>query len=271
MDSKQSFGGDISCSEMVTERREGPAAIDLLKMLKYDEELVQTDVEACLTLGYTQSATAHARSTWVLHSTEIGEFLAGSAGSALLLINGNSDATEFISPLSFVCAKISDMVSVSRHILLAIFFCGRHPDELRNPRANAKGLLASLTGQLLMQVEKRRLSEFEMSLPFVDNDTYNAIHEEDMEALFRVFRGIVTQLPKGTIIFLLVDSLSAYENSTRKEDTVSLMRKLARFVKSLKNVALKVLITCPGQSMYADRWTSFTDRKAQMLHVPEYL
>ncbi|RDL36240.1 Uncharacterized protein BP5553_06852 [Venustampulla echinocandica] len=259
--------GEASPSEPATRKRKGPKVKDLLYMLEYDHELHQKDAEDCLSLGYTQDDAGQARATWVLHSTEMGEFLAGKVESQLLLINGNSEATEFISPLSFVCAKISDLISVSNHVLILTHFCGRHTDEMRDSKANATGMLASLVGQLLMQVKSWGHRKFKLDLSSLSDDDLS--ETEDLGVLFNTFRTVIAQLPKGTLIFCLIDSLSAYENSTRKEETIDFMRKLARLVKKSTRVALKVLVTCPGRSMYASSWADFNDRKSQMLHVPE--
>jgi len=240
-------------------------------MLKYDDELHQKDVADSLTLGYTQNDAAYARATWVLHSPEMSDFLAGKAESKLLLVNGNSEATEFISPLSFVCAKITDLMSVSNHIITLTYFCGRHTDELREQTANARGMLASLVGQLLTQIKKSGHKDFNLDLSSVGEDDYSAIEEEDMDALFDIFRAVIIQLPKGTVIFCLVDSLSAYESANRKEDTIALMQKFARLVKKATSVEFKLLVTCPGRSLYADRWGALNDRRSQTLFVPEDL
>lgn len=76
------------------------------------------------------------------------------------------------------------------------------------------------------------------------------------------------QLPENAIIFCLIDSLPAYEKSERRQDTIYLMKRLVRLVKTSKKVAMKLLVTSPGQSIHADRWVEFKSRKAQMLHVP---
>jgi hypothetical protein len=83
----------------------------------------------------------------------MGDFLAGKAESKLLLISGNIEATDFISPPSVVCAKISDLVSVSDQVILSMHFCGHHTDELRDHRVTPQGMLASLIGQLCMESE----------------------------------------------------------------------------------------------------------------------
>ncbi|OIW31235.1 hypothetical protein CONLIGDRAFT_700977 [Coniochaeta ligniaria NRRL 30616] len=249
----------------------GPTPEDLLKVLDYDHDSPRKNIKNALSIGYTQSEPTHARSTWILHSAELGEFLAGKDESRLLLINGNCEATEFLSPLSAVCAKISDLISVSSRIILVTYFCGYHTDELRDYRANAQGMLVSLVGQLFTQVKDWKHGDWGLDLSSISDDDWAAIQEESLDALFDIFRAVVMQLPKNTVIFCLIDSLSAYEDSKRKEDTIALMQKLARLVRKSTCVTFKLLVTCPGQSIYASLWTDFNSKRAQIMHVPEIL
>lgn len=257
--------------------RSGLARRGLLEMLDYDHRSQQKDIERSLKVGYSQDDEAQARAAWVLHSAEMGDFLAGNAESKLLLINGNTEATEFISPLSFVCAKISDLISISNQIILITHFCGHRTDELRDPRANAQGMLASLVGQMYTQIQNwddndDERADFNLDLSSISSaDCWAIQKEKDLGALFNIFRDMVMQLPENTIVFCLIDSLSAYENSGRKDDTVALMQKVARLVKKSTRVALKVLVTAPGHSVYADRWADFGGRKMRVLYVPESL
>lgn len=66
----------------------------------------------------------------------MSDFLAENADFKILLINENSAATESISPFLLVCAKISDLTSISDQIILITHFCDYHTDKLRDFRAN---------------------------------------------------------------------------------------------------------------------------------------
>ena len=205
---------------------------------------------------------------WVLHTPELSDFLGGKGGSEILLVNGNSAATDFISPLSFVCAKIADLISISDQIILITHFCGYHTDELRDLTANVRGMLSSLLGQLFMQVVNWDYKHLSLDLSSVTDEDCESIQEEDLDALFDIFRTTVLQLPENTIIFCLIDSLSVYENAARKQHTIHLMRKFARLIKKSRNVTLKLLVTFPGRSVYADQWASLQNGTARALDVP---
>lgn len=91
--------------------------------------------------------------------------------------------------------------------------------------------------------------EFELDGSVVADNNCNAIREADLTMLLNLFCAIVNQLPRGSVLFCLVDCLSAYENSDRKDDTIVLMQKLARLVRKSTRIAFK-LVTSPGRSMY---------------------
>ncbi|CAN9187347.1 unnamed protein product, partial [Alternaria alternata] len=216
----------------------------LLRTLDVDLEAVQDDIEYCLALGFTQNEDFQKRASLVLHSSEFGNFVAAANQSKFLLVNGNNDAAQFISPLSHVCAKTIDLLSVSDDIICLTYFCSRHTDQWREPRADATGLVASLTAQLLTQIKKRRkIDGFSLDLSFLSFDDHCAVQEEDMDATFNVFQAIVKQLAKDTVIFCFIDGLSAYENFDRRQDTSRLMQSILKLVKRSKGVVFRCMVT----------------------------
>lgn len=252
--------------------KDGVTIKSLLKSLDFDIEAHQDDVTYCLTLGFTQTPEFQSRALWVLSSPQLAKFLAGEAESSLLVVNGNYEPTEFISPLSHVCAKIADLMNVSNEVFTLTYFCGRHTDDWREPRANAVGLISSLTAQLLYQVKKKKSHKYQLNLSAITGDEVALIEEEDFPATYRVFRTVVRQLPKGTVVFCLIDGLSAYESSGRRDDTIRLMQKLGHIVKRLKGVAFKIMITYPGRVGYMDRWElQLTSKRLSILEVSENL
>jgi sulfur relay (sulfurtransferase) complex TusBCD TusD component (DsrE family) len=241
----------------------------LLRTLDVDLEAVQDDIEYCLALGFTQNEDFQKRASLVLHSSEFGNFVAAANQSKFLLVNGNNDAAQFISPLSHVCAKTIDLLSVSDDIICLTYFCSRHTDQWREPRADATGLVASLTAQLLTQIKKRRkIDGFSLDLSFLSFDDHCAVQEEDMDATFNVFQAIVKQLAKDTVIFCFIDGLSAYENFDRRQDTSRLMQSILKLVKRSKGVVFRCMVTFPGRGSFTDTWDMRSvGRKAETLEV----
>ena len=242
----------------------------LLGALDCDLEVLEKDMKYCLTLGFSETPDFQDRAAWVLKAPAMSSFLGGDTGSKLLLVHGNDDATQFISPLSYVCAKVSDLMSVSDAVICLTYFCSRHTDDWREPRANAQGLLAHLTAQLIDQVERRKRKKTRLDLTPLDAKDLHKIEDGNLSATWRAFETIVKQLPKDTVVFCFIDSLAAYENCTRRPSTAILMKKLCRLIRSMKGVSLRCMVTYSGRSNYADTWSiEFDRKKAIKLEVPE--
>ena len=241
----------------------------LLRTLDIDLKTVQDDTEYCLALGFTQSEDFRNRALWVLQSSEFGDFVASADESKLLLVNGNNDAAQFISPLSHVCAKVTDLLSVSDEIFCLNYFCSRHTDQWREPRADATGLIASLTVQLLTQVKRRKKAQsLDLDLSFLSFEDHCAVQAGDIEATFDVFQAVAKQLPKDTVVFCFIDGLSAYENSDRREDTNRLMRMMLKLIKRSRSVVFRCMVTFPGRGGFTDAWNMKSiGRKAETLEV----
>jgi hypothetical protein len=241
----------------------------LLKTLDINLQTVQDDTEYCLALGFTQSEDFRNRALWVLQSSKFGDFVAAADESKLLLVNGNHDAAQFISPLSHVCAKVTDLLSVSDEVFCLTYFCSRHTDQWREPRADATELIASLTVQLLTQVKRRKKAQgFSLDLSFLSFEDHCAVQAGDIKATFNVFQAVVKQLPKGTVIFCFIDGLSAYENSDRRGDTNRLMQMILKLIKRSRSVVFRCMVTFPGRGSFTDVWgMESVGEKAETLQV----
>jgi hypothetical protein len=245
-------------------------AKSLLAALDFDAEFLQEDMQYCLKLGFAGTPEFQDRAAWVLKAPAMSKFMGSEAGSKMLLVHGNHDATHFISPLSYVCAKVADLTSVSETVICLTYFCSRHTDGWREPQANAQGLLAQLTGQLLNQLESRKRKGPNLDFSSLTVDDQKGIEKDKLSATWRAFETVMKQLPKDTVVFCFIDGLSAYENSARKQETTVLMKKLCRLIRKLKNIDMRCVVTYPGRSNYIDTWgIDFDGKKAIILEVPE--
>lgn len=247
----------------------------LLKSLDHESDFAQKDLDYCLKLGFSETDHFQDRAAWALQAPEVAKFLDGKTGSRFLLINGNDDATQFISPLSYVCAKLADWLSESSSVIQLKYFCSCHPDDWSEPRANAQGIVAQLMGQLLCEPAKNgKKKSFKLDLSEIGTEDESALARDNFGATWRTFEHLVKQLPKGMRVFCFIDGLSAYENSTRKKDISRLMRKMCKLIGSIKNIDLRCMVTCPGRSSHDDTWgVEFDGRKSKAvkLDMPEYI
>ncbi|KAF2833086.1 hypothetical protein CC86DRAFT_450891 [Ophiobolus disseminans] len=257
-------------ADAAPENNEGVTVKSLLAALDCDPELLKKDLKYCLNLGFSETPDFQDRAAWVLKAPAMSNFMSGDTGSKLLLVHGNDDATQFISPMSYVCAKVSDLMSVSDEVIHLTYFCSRHMDDWRDPRANAQGLLAHLTAQLLNQLESRKRRKFSPDLSSLKDEDSSRIEGSSLSTTWHAFETIIKQLPKNTVVFCFIDSLSAYENSSRRPKTGALMKKICRLIKTLKGASLRCMVTYSGRSNYSDTWgVEFDRRKAIKLEVPE--
>jgi hypothetical protein len=242
----------------------------LLSALDFDPDFLQEDMQYCLALGFAETPKFQDRAAWLLKAPDTAKFLDSETRLKLLLVHGNHDGTQFISPLSYACAKIADLMSVSEAVICLTYFCGRHTDEWREPQANAQGLLAQLIGQLLDQIGKRKGKKAKADLSSLTIEDQNGLENDDLSATWRVFEAVVKQLPKGTVVFCFIDSLSAYENSARRQKTSVLMKRMCRLMRKTKNVDVRCMVTYPGRSNYSDSWgLEFDGRRAIQMEMSE--
>ena len=205
------------------------------------------DIERCLELAEELDPTAIDRATWVTGIEEFKSWLGDSNTSQCILINGNSDPLENTSPLSLFCAHLTHVFVAAKPVIVVSYFCGLHMDLVTDDRANARGMMISLIGQLLLQAKQKDL-HFELS--FLAQKKLQLLAEEDLKTLCSLFRSLVVQLPKNRMIFCVIDGISLYESSDGEEDLFYTWQKLNQLLthKSLKAV-MKLLATCPGQTL----------------------
>jgi len=108
-----------------------------------------------------------------------------------------------------------------------------------------------LIGQLLSQ----RIFD----LSSLDDETVKKI-KKDVKKTCALFCQLALQLPMSSRIFCIIDTISLYESSGRKEETLTAMRKLVRLAGKLKNRAcLRLLVTAPGRSLEVTNEVDFDE------------
>jgi hypothetical protein len=176
--------------------------------------------------------------------------------------------------MSYLCAEITHLYSSAEPALAISYFCGLHVDSWRNPQANAKGMMVSLIGQLLDAAEKKKTVRHEIEAKGFDAAALKELEKKvqkdstNTSALCRLFSKLLRQLPSGITLFCLIDTVSIYETTERRSDTMRAIRVLKELVEdeSLK-VVFKLLLTAPGQSQYAHIYF----KEDEIFDVPEYI
>lgn len=233
--------------------------------MRYDQISPVLDIERCRELADNSDPIAIDRASWVMGTKEFQSWLSESKSSRALLINGNSDPLENTSPLSLFCAHITHLFVTAKPVIVVSYFCGLHMNLVTEYRANAKGMMISLIGQLLLQAKQKNLH---FDLTFLALKKLQVLAVDDLKTLCNLFQNLVIQLPKNRIIFCVIDGISLYESTDGDADLFYAWQRLNRLLthKSLK-VVMKLLATSPGQTLHLHEEHIMTN--GEVLDVPE--
>ena len=182
---------------------------------------------------------------WLMTTAKFKNWLAGGT-SDLLLVDGHCDRARIgkTSPMSIFCANfIASVVKLSSTIVLH-FFCGQHAtfeDPLRGPN----GLLRSLICQLLLYPNTPEPNLEALS----QQQLYNDLKGHELNALLHLFQQLVHQIPRGTLVFCIIDGISEYETRTKNstEDLRSIISSLQSIVRQA-GPTFKILMTSANKS-----------------------
>lgn len=233
----------------------------LVDILDFDVACPRKDIATCRALGGTMGDAAKDRASFVANSRKLQLWLTDPTKSQALIINGDFKHDALTSPLSFLCAEMSHLYGSAQNTYAITYFCGLHTDSWRNPRANARGMMISLLGQLLSV--KRNFD-----LSFVNKEMIRKVKDDSIQALCRIFRRLVFQLPEEVVLFCCIDTISVYETSDRLEETRFAFRTITRLLTAEKwKGAFKLLITSSGRSLDIEEYLDEED----ILRVPDYI
>jgi hypothetical protein len=229
--------------------KDNKAVKKLLRLLNYDLETVQKDLEVCLQLGDTLDEQAKARASAMVQSDKFRIWLAEDASSRSLLVNAHLDleAAEAHSPLSVVDAELVKAFQDSASVFLVKYFCSLHTENIDPSRASSSiGMISSLVGQLLTQMLDR---DIEVDLSFLSKTDLKKVESDDIDILCILFRELTLQLPSKTLLVCVLDEVSLYETLSLGKDTDAVMRRLTRLLAKPMEAVFKLLVTSRGQSL----------------------
>ena len=231
----------------------------LIDLLGFDADHPRKDIATYRALGGTLGDAAKDRASFVANSKKLQRWLTDPTKSQALIINGGFRHEALTSPFSFLCAEMSHLYGSARNTYAIAYFCGLHSDSWRNRRANARGMMISLLGQLLS-------SKRSFDLSFIDKELIKEVKDDSIRALCRIFRRLVFQLPEEVVLFCCIDTISIYETSDRLEETRYAFRTITRLLAAKKRKGtFKLLITSLGRSLNIEEYLNEED----ILRVPD--
>ena len=186
-----------------------------------------------------------------------------STVSLPLIVNGqmfSSEAEIRQSPLSYFCAKLIDSIlppttslrpAKNRGIFAVQWFCGQHTNfldygpESSDYDAHPTGMLSNMLVQLIVQLLECPVLPQLDHLPIIGNDPR-------LSELCDLFTVLVEALPKGSILFIVIDGISYYEDEDRQEECIEVLLMLTELTRGgpgfRKECLTKLLVTAPLRS-----------------------
>lgn len=214
----------------------------LLLLLGSLQGIQVTDLQCCLAKGRLLETDDQDRAKWIMASTDLREWL-NSSKSRVFLINGNGDGDETFGPTTFVCAKLLESLGDIDPMITLHFFCSLHTTNKDGFRDNAVGLIKSLLAQLVLCSE-------DWDFGFLGKDGLKRLEEGDLDAYCKLFRDLIEQLPPMTLIFLMIDGITVYERSMRREGFLKVIKELTDMMADCRQLVVKLLLTCHGRSAF---------------------
>ena len=256
---------------------------DLLESFGFDcvADAAAKDASILLHILSNLSSGSQDRAVALITSPIMQNWLTSTI-SLPLIVNGqmfSNDGETRQSPLSYFCAKLVDNIlppSTSsqtlknRTVFAVRWFCGQHTDccdyglGLTDYEAHPPGMLSNMLTQLIVQLlECSFLPHLEhVSLPRNDPQLF------ELCALFQL---LVGALPEGSILFIVIDGISYYEDEERREECMEVLSTLTEATRgspeSANGCLIKLLVTAPLESHYVQDLFEETE----MLDLDEYM
>lgn len=159
--------------------------------------------------------------------------------NSTLLVHGDFDFKEIISPFSRVCASITETFRKMPGSICLVFFCGRHldKDEYSGPSA----LIRSLIGQLLQQYPN-------CPADLEHNVSIQGVNEGSIHELCKLFGCLVRHVPSTSSIFCIIEGIQFYERTQFREETMDILSFLSDLAENEQQgvaASIKLLLLSP--------------------------
>lgn len=216
-----------------------------------------------LRMGFSMDSTSQARSKWLMANKTIGRWFR-SATSRTLLVNGNGTMAR-MTPISFFCAILIHSLTSVRSVVILSHFCGLASSEASDNktmrRPGSSGLLRDLLMQLLYQWEFGELKCISKGqLERLESTASELTVREER----RLFRKLVTALPMGQPLFIIIDGINYYETSEFKAETKEVIAEINALLNNEEGALIKVLVTSTTRSFEVNEYFEEEDERLDM-------
>lgn len=204
--------------------------------VQYQPSKPVQDMIACIGADTMTFTRARDRAAWLLRSGQIGIWIL-DVRSQVMLINSHEASHDRRSPVSLFSAMLVQSLIKAEAGAILYWSCGE------NVHSNSLDIVRQMIGQLLESGERSSLIEF---VPLLANLTV-----DDFEAMLEVFIALLKSCSNSGPIFIIIDSVSFYEDRRRLSDTRMLFDELHSCISTWnRRNSLKVLATSPTRCSY---------------------
>ncbi|KAK7963481.1 hypothetical protein PG996_008828 [Apiospora saccharicola] len=224
---------------------------DVLYMIDFEDPMfLVNDLEEVLRKGRLMLPGALSRAAWVLTTERFAEWT-NIEHNDVLLIDGYM-AELVISKVSPLSCLASTLVSVARmqpHSLVLYHFCGLHSHPLDTP-SGPRGLLHSFIAQLVVGFD--HIEGENRVYPTIGAGLLVDIPHQDLPQLWSLFMELISQVPSGVIVYMVIDDAPEFETSLHEweEEMKSIVDALVSLsAEGVVAAVLKVLVTCAQKCM----------------------
>ena len=256
---------------------------DLLQILGLDHvaDVAAKDTSILLHIVGNLSPGSQDRAVALITSPVMQNWLTSTV-SLPLIINGQMFSSEGEirqSPLSYFCAKLVESIlplgtspqTPKNHAVFAVrWFCGQHTNwhdygpGVTDYDAHPPGMLSNMVAQLIVQLLQCS------SLPQVDHLSLPR-KDPKVAEVCTLFSLLVEALPRGAILFIVIDGISYYEDKERLEECMEVLSMLTDVTRAssgfVNGCVVKMMVTAPLRSHYV--LDLFED--SEILDLDEYI
>lgn len=274
-------GRSPSPGVMENQERSRKRLDDLLKVLNVEVDTAAEDASSILRIISSLSSGSQDRAVALIMAPVMQTWLTGAV-SLPLLVNGQMFSSEGEirqSPLSYCCAKLVDNIvprntssetRTKRTVFAVRWFCGQHTNMydygpgMTDYDAHPPGMLNNMLAQLITQL---------LECPFLPQLQDISLTRQDPQLveLCSLFSQLVRALPRGSILFVVIDGISYYEDEERREECMEVLSTLTELTResseSANGCLVKLLVTAPLRSHYV--LDLFDD--TEILDLDEYI
>ncbi|KAL1862621.1 hypothetical protein Daus18300_008418 [Diaporthe australafricana] len=161
--------------------------------------------------------------------------------SSLLCVRAETAPEETFNAISLSTAMLALTLQGSTRFAVLSFFCSlRRKDSREGSDSGALGVIKSLNGQLLRFMADRHPR---VKLSFEQDERIWKQSVDKLKHSCALFRGLMSLLPAGSVVFILLDSVS--RTSGDKYIMDELVNKIVRVGRRNPEIVVKLLVTDP--------------------------